>query len=109
MDDEDIRHWQNLIAEHKRYLRIQEEKVAGFGKLNTPAHILKDIDDTSKSIAELEQRIRRRIRNAPDDGRLYNNEEVNEIYDLVSDIIRIEEEISFANLLIGSRESEEEP
>jgi 23S rRNA maturation mini-RNase III len=64
MDDEDIRHWQHLIIEHQRYLRILEEKVVNFGKLNAPAHILKEIEDTKRSITELEQRIRRRIRNA---------------------------------------------
>jgi hypothetical protein len=51
MDDEDIRHWQNLVVKHKRYLHILEEKVARFGKLNTPAHILKGQLDRKHVIA----------------------------------------------------------
>src|SRR3978361_1831136 len=93
MDDEDIRHWQHLIIEYKRHLRILEEKVVGYGKLECPPHILKDAEDTQRQIKDFEQRIRRRIRRADDSDILYSIEEVDEIYDKFLEIIWIEESI----------------
>lgn len=92
MVDEDIEHWYRLIAEHKRHLRVLEEQAAGHGRLNVPPAIALGIDDAQRSIAELEQRVRRRVRNA-DNGRFFSAEEVEEISEKVARIAELEQTI----------------
>jgi hypothetical protein len=72
MDDEDIRHSQTLIVENTRHLRVLEQQAAAYGKLACPPHIVIGIEDATRQIKELEQRIRRRIRHADDGTVLYN-------------------------------------
>src|SRR6266542_2192579 len=90
MDDDDIRHWQHLIEEYTRYLRIREEQAAGYGKLECPPHIVTGIEDATQQINELEQRIRRRIRHAGETGVFYSTEEVDEIYERTARITQLE-------------------
>src|SRR5262245_23826256 len=78
-DDDDLRHWHNLVFEHKRHLRILEQKAAIHGRLDCPPVILKGIEDTQREISNLEQRIRRRIRHSEDNKLLYTGEEIEEI------------------------------
>ena len=93
MDDEDILHWYRLIEEHKRHLRILEEKEAKYGKLDCPPYILTSMEDTQRDIKELEQRIRRRNRSAAEAEILYSAEEIGEIYDTIARIGQLEQAI----------------
>src|SRR5262245_51279376 len=90
MDDEDVRHWQHLIEEHKRHLRVLEEQAAGYGKLACPPHITLAIEDTKREIDKLQQRIRRRLRNAQN-GNLFNAEEIDEIAEKSARIAQLEQ------------------
>src|SRR5437867_3727512 len=101
MDDEDINHWYRLIAEHKRYLRVLEEQAAGYGRLACPPHIVTGIEDATRQINELEQRIRRRIRNASKAGVFYSSEEVDEIYEKVKEILALENTIQQCKELLS--------
>ncbi len=94
MDDEDIIHWRNLINEYKRHLRLLEEKLAVYGKLECPPYILRGIEDTNKNIDRIEQNIRVRIKNSNDSGRLFTNEDIDTIYNKWVDIWYYEDKIA---------------
>ncbi len=88
-DDEDIVHWQKLVYAHQRTLRIFEMQAAKWGKLHCPTYIVTSIEDAKKEIDVLEQKIRRRIRiSSESDGRLYTEEEIDEIIDNIEQSMR---------------------
>jgi hypothetical protein len=99
MDDEDIKHWQHLIEEHKRYLRVREEQATNYGSLSCPPHIILEIKSAKRQIGELQQRIRRRIRNAEND-RFYSAEEIDEVSDKIARIAELEQVIPMREGLI---------
>lgn len=53
----DFDHQQKLLDTKIRYLGILEEKLAAFGKINTPAHIIMEHQDVKKEISVLETEI----------------------------------------------------
>jgi hypothetical protein len=93
MDDEDIIHWQKLIEEHKRFRRIREEQAASYGRLACPPHILLEIENTTKQIEELEQRIEEQIKNAGK-GKFFNAQQVKEIAGQYAELAQMERSIT---------------
>lgn len=90
IEDEEIKGWYQRIAIHKQNLRILEDQYAKFGALHCPPHVLTSIEEEKRNIRELNQRIRRRTRNADKGNVLYNAEEVDEIYDKIVLVAQLE-------------------
>jgi hypothetical protein len=88
IDDPDILHWNDLINEHKRTLKVLERQAAQWGKLHVPPYVTKSIEDARKEIDTLEQNIRRRIKNANTSDVLRTNEEIDAMFDEVMDELR---------------------
>ncbi len=99
--DEDIEHWQHLLVEHKRYLRIVEKQLAGHGKLGAPPELLRKEEIVRDEINDVTQRIRRRIKHMNDDGLLYSDEEVDNVVEHLFQIHAIELQL---DSLIATRE-----
>jgi hypothetical protein len=89
MEDE-IHYLQDLIIAHKRRLQTLEQQVALVGKASAPPEKLMEIEDIQKTIDELEQRIRRKIRNSGEEGVYYSTEQVDEIYGKITRVAQLE-------------------
>src|SRR5258706_2257178 len=99
MDDE-ISYLQDLIVTHKRRLQTLKQQVAMLGKASAPPEKLIEIEDIEKEISEIEQRIRRKVRNV-ENGDLFSAEEVEEIAGKYARIAHLEHVIPFTEDLLG--------
>src|SRR4051812_19598246 len=99
MDDEDIQHWHELIAIKKRRRRKLERQEAKYG-LNCPPEIQTEIEDLTREIKDLDQKIRRRIKNAGNNTAFRSDEEVDEIYDRTAEIASLKRGVHFLDGLL---------
>ena len=54
---EDLKHWRNLLEEHRKALQVLELQATQFGKLMVPPHIVTEIQDRKEKITELEAKL----------------------------------------------------